>query len=312
MYDVVIVGTGPAGLNAALVLGRAQRDVLVCDTGEPRNAPVRAMHGFLSRDGTDPRELRRIARHQLAQYGSVELRHVGVDGASGTPGQFEAELDDQTGVSARRLLLASGVVDELPPIDGLAEYWGRGIFNCPYCDGWEHRDRPLAVLGGDVVNVFLAFSLARWSSDLVLCTDEATLNDNSLRILAARNIGLRTERVTRIEGNDGTLQRIVFADGSSLERAALFTHPPTRQRSNLPEQLGCRCLDDGSVEVDDLGRTTVAGVYAVGDMARRTTMPFPGAMVVIAAAEGAVGGAALDQDLFFETLTDRPSSRPAR
>ena len=304
MYDVVIAGAGPAGLNAALVLGRAQRDVLVCDTGEPRNAPVRAMHGFLSRDGTDPHELSRIARDQLAQYRSVELREAGVDVARGDSGdRFELELNDHTTVSTRRLLLASGVVDELPPIDGLAEYWGQGIFNCPYCDGWEHRGKPLAVLGGDVINVFLAFSLVRWSSDLVLCSDGATLDDNSLRVLAERNIGLRTERIARVEGNDGTLGRVVFADGSSLERDALFTHPPTRQRSKLPEQLGCRCLDDGSVEVDDLGRTSVAGVYAAGDMARRTTMAVAGAMVVIAAAEGAVSGVAIDQELFFETLT---------
>jgi thioredoxin reductase len=302
VFDAIIVGAGPAGLNAALVLGRAQRDVLVCDTGQPRNAPVHAMHGFLSRDGTDPHELRRIAREQLAQYPSVELRSIGVDAAHREEDRFELELSDHTVVATRRVLLASGVVDELPPIDGLAEHWGRGIFNCPYCDGWELRDQPLAVLGNDAVNLFLAFNLVRWSRDLVLCTNGTTPDDNSIRVLDDRNIALRSENVIRIEGNGHALQRIVFAEGAPLERKALFTHPPTRQHSDLPRQLGCALLDDRSVEVDDLGHTSVPGVYAAGDMARRTTMPVAGAMVIIAAAEGAVSGVAIDQDLFLESL----------
>src|SRR6266545_8403451 len=147
--DVLIVGGGPAGLNAALMLGRARRRVLLCDTGAPRNAPVAHLHGLLSRDGLPPEELRRIGREQLAAYGSVEVRDTQVLDVAVGQLEFTATLADGSATRARRLLLATGVVDQLPAVDGLAALWGRGVFNCPYCDGWEVRDQPLAVLGAD-------------------------------------------------------------------------------------------------------------------------------------------------------------------
>jgi alkyl hydroperoxide reductase subunit AhpF len=135
---------------------RARRNVLLTDTGEPRNAAVRAMHGFLSRDGADPAELRSVARDQLRQYQSVEIRPVAAKKARREGDHFQVTLSDRTTVPARRVSLASGVADELPGVGGLAEHWGRGVFNCPYCDGCEHRDQPLAVLGADTVDVLLA------------------------------------------------------------------------------------------------------------------------------------------------------------
>lgn len=300
--DVVVVGAGPAGLNAALVLGRARRDVLLADAGEPRNARVRAMHGFLSRDGTGPAELRTVARDQLHQYTSVEIRDVVVENVGRDGDQFEVAMFDDTTVLTRRVVLAGGVVDELPDIDGFAEHWGRGVFNCPYCDGWEHRDQPLAVLGADPVNVLLAIRLARFSPDIVLCTNGGTVEGDARGLVAARDVTVRADPIGAVEGNDTGLDRIVFADGPPLERRALFFHSPTHQRSDLAAQLGCAVLDDGSVQVDDLGHTTVPGVFAVGDMARRPSMPVPGALVVIAAAEGAITAIAIDQELLFETL----------
>jgi thioredoxin reductase len=307
MLDVVIVGGGPAGLNAALLLGRARRRVLVCDAGTPRNAPVAHLHGFLSRDGLPPAELRRIAREQLGAYGSVELREVQVEAAStaGDGEGFVVTLADGTRERARRLLLASGVVDQLPAIDGLAGLWGRGIFNCPYCDGWEVRDQPLAVLGADQRTLQLALHLTRWSDDLVWCSNgplPAPLEEAGRAPLAARGVRLRQEPIVRLEGEDGRLARVVLATGESVERRAAFLHPPTRQRSDLPGQLGCALLEDGSVSVGDLGQTSMAGVFAAGDMARRPTMPVPGAQVVIAAAEGAIAAVAIDQDLVMHEL----------
>jgi thioredoxin reductase len=307
MLDVVIVGGGPAGLNAALLLGRARRRVLVCDAGAPRNAPVAHMHGFLSRDGLPPADLRRIAREQLGAYGSVELREVQVEAAeTASDGEgFVVTLADGASERARRLLLASGVVDQLPAIDGLAGLWGRGAFNCPYCDGWEVRDQPLAVLGTDQRTLQLALHLTRWSDDVVWCSNgppPATLDDAGRVLLAARGIQLRQEPIVRLEGADGQLARIVFTAGPPMERRAAFLHPPTRQRSDLPGQLGCMLLEDGSVSVGELGQTSVAGVFAAGDMARRPTMPVPGAQVVIAAAEGAIAAIAIDQDLVLNDL----------
>jgi thioredoxin reductase len=215
---------------------------------------------------------------------------------------FHVSLGDGTAVQARRLLLATGVVDELPAIDGLAARWGRSVFNCPSCDGWEHRKQALAVVGGDNRNVILALSLARWSSDVVLCANGTKPDAGSLRLLDDRNITVRNEPVVVLQGEGDALERITFADGAPLERQALFFHPPTRQRSDLPRQLGCTLLDDSSVQIDDLGHTSVAGVFAASDMARRPTMPVPGAFVVIAAAEGATAAVAIDQELLFESL----------
>jgi thioredoxin reductase len=306
MLDVVIVGGGPAGLNAALLLGRARRRVLVCDTGAPRNAPVAHLHGFLSRDGLPPSELGRLGREQLGAYGSVELRQVQVEAATTGDGEgFAVTLADGTREAARRLLLATGVVDQLPAIDGLAGLWGRSVFNCPYCDGWEVRDQPLAVLGADQRALQLALHLTGWSDDVVWCSNgplPAPLQQAARAPLAARGVRLREEPIASLEGADGQLKRVVFASGEAVERRAAFLHAPTRQRSALPGQLGCVLLEDGSVSVSDFGQTSVAGVFAAGDMARRPTMPVPGAQIVIAAGEGAVAAIAIDQDLLLNDL----------
>jgi thioredoxin reductase len=286
MFDVVVVGGGPAGLNAGLVLGRARWRVLLWDAGAPRNAPVEHLHGFLSRDGLPPGELGRIGREQLDAYGSVELRQVEVEaaGTASDGGRFTVTLADGTRERARRLLLATGVVDQLPAIDGLAGLWGRSVFNCPYCDGWEVREQPLAVLGADQRALQLALHLTGWSDDVVWCSNgplPVSLAEAGRAPLAARGVRLREEPIAGLEGADGRLARIVLATGESVERRAAFLHPPTRQRSALPGQLGCVLLEDGSVSVGDFGQTSVPGVFAAGDMARRPTMPVPGAQIVM-------------------------------
>jgi len=303
MLDVVIVGGGPAGLSAALMLGRARRNVLLADSGQPRNAAVHAMHGFLSRDGTDPAALRQTARDQLGAYPTVRVRDLAIQAVVRDAEQFTISLADGSSEQARRLLLATGVADQLPPIPGLAELWGRGVFNCPYCDGWEVRDQPLAVLAADPRNVQLALQLTRWSPDVLLCSNgPAELDGDARRLLGAHKVALREEPIARLDGGDDRLERIVFDDGEPVTRVAAFLHAPTRQRSDLPRELGCTTLEDDSVLVDDLGQTSVPGVFAAGDMARRPSMPLPGAQVVIAAAEGAIAAVAIDQQLLLQQL----------
>jgi len=314
MYDVIIVGGGPAGLAAALTLGRSRR-VLLLDAGQGRNAPAAAVHNLLAHDGTPPQELRRIGREQLGRYPTVEVREGAVHSGHALPGQgFRLELDGGDSVAARRLLLATGLADQLPKIDGLAALWGRSAFHCPYCHGFEASGRRLAVLGAGPDRVRLALQLTRFSNDLVLCANGQPLDGDLAERLAANGVRVRGEPVTRFEGRGGQLERIVLDRGEPLEREAVFIATVLHQRSELAAGLGCVLLPDGCVEVDELARTSVPGVYAAGDMAHRAALPMPFAAVSWASASGTLAGAMLDQDLIgtdFELPAAAYQSLPA-
>jgi thioredoxin reductase len=299
MDDAIIVGGGPAGLAAALTLGRARRRVLLLDAGQGRNAPAAAVHNLLAHDGTPPGELRRIGRAQLARYPGVELREATVEHAHALAGGgFGLELAGGEGVvEARRLLLATGLVDVLPAIDGLAALWGRSAFHCPYCHGFEASGRRLAVLGAGPERVRLALQLTRFTDDLVLCADGQPLERDLAELLAANGVPVADEPIARFEGDHGRLERIVLEGGEPLDRDAVFIPTVPRQRSELAAWLGCTLLPDGCVEVDELARTSVAGVYAAGDMAHRAALPRSFAAVSWASASGTLAGAMLDQDL---------------
>jgi thioredoxin reductase len=298
MDDAIIVGGGPAGLAAALTLGRGRRRVLLLDAGEGRNAPADAVHNLLAHDGTPPGELRRIGREQLARYPTVRLREARVERAHALDGRgFRLELAGGEAAAARRLLLATGLADELPAIDGLAALWGRSAFHCPYCHGFEVSGRRLAVLGAGPERVRLALQLTRFTDDLVLCADGQPLERDLAGLLAANGVPVVEEPVTRFEGGDGRLERIVLEGGPPLDRDAVFIATSPRQRSELAAWLGCAVLADGCVEVDEFARTSVPGVYAAGDMAHRAALPRPFAAVSWASASGTLAGAMLDQDL---------------
>jgi thioredoxin reductase len=301
MYDVIIVGAGPAGLSAALMLGRCRRRVLVCDNGRPRNAASHAMHGYLTRDGIPPRDFLSLGRTQLQQYETVQLIDVEVVAAAcDPPNCFGVTLATGQRHVARKLLLATGVIDHVPRIPGFAELYGRSVFHCPYCDGWEIRDAPWAVYGKGERAYGLALELTTWTRDIVVCTDgPSELDDRQQSRLERVGIGIREEPIARLEGAGGVLARVVFESGDPLPRRALFFTTGQEQRSELAFAFGCEFNDKGTVRTGKYEATQVPGLYVAGDASRAVQW------VVVAAAEGAEAAFAINTDLLREDLEAR-------
>ena len=295
-YDVIIVGAGPAGLSAALVLGRSRRRVLVSNAGQHRNAVSRALHGFLTRDGIDPRELLRIGRQQLDHYDTVKVQDIGVTNIISDNGRFALTLTDGTQLFTRKVLLATGMVDELPDIPGFETFYGRSIFHCPYCDGWEVRGQPLAVYGHGTNGPGLALELTGWSSDLTLVTDGPwEINAEDREKLGRNRIQIREQKIVRLEGDDGILERIVFEDGAILKCRAMFFNQGHRQHSDLAARLGVNIDPHGDEVVSNRHESTnVPGIYVAGDAAFHTHF------VIIAASEGAIAAFAINSALLRE------------
>ncbi len=297
MHDVLIVGGGPAGLSAALVLGRCRRRVVVLDAGRPRNAASHALHGFLGRDGVPPLELLAAAREQLRPY-PVELVQAEVRAARRRDegGGFEVELSDGSRRAGRRLLLATGLRDHLPDVDGFAPLYGRSVHHCPFCDGWEARDQPLAAWARAEDAVEFALLLSTWSRDVLVLTHGEALAAKDAERLARAGLAARTDPVARLEGRDGQLERVVFARGDVVARRRLFFHLGCEPTSDLAQQLGCDCSDDAGVHTGELEETSERGVYVAGDASKDVLL------AVVAAAEGARAAVDIHRSLLREDL----------
>lgn len=290
MLEVVIVGGGPAGLSAALVLGRCLRSVVLYDDHRPRNVRSRGVHGFLGHDGIAPAALRERGQAELAKYG-VECRSASVVRATRTDVGFELVDSDDRVVRCRKLLLATGVVDVLPSIGGAKELYGRGLYPCPYCDGWEHRDQRLGAYGTEVSCVELALSLTTWSRDVILFTDAGDAPSASDRErLARHSIAVREEPILRLEG-ETSLRAVVLSGETRVGLDALFFHSGQRSRSALAEMLGCGLEDGGAVETFDKQRTDVDGLYSCGDASHDVKF------AIVAAAHGARAAHDINQAL---------------
>lgn len=295
-WDCIIVGGGPAGLSAALMLGRCRRRVLLCDVGEQRNIRSHALHGYLTRDGLEPSEFLRLGRAELGRYDTVECRDIEIVEAVREGAGFALCAADGTRVTTRKLLLATGVVDELPDIEGLDPLYGTSVHHCPYCDAWEWRDRPVAVYGRGEEASGLALSLTFWSPDVLLCTGGDGLPAEAAARLEAAGVKIREEPVVRLEGRDGRLDHIVFAQGEPAARSALFVTVGQRQRSPLAERLGCRFTERGTVDTGTCEATNVRGLFVAGDASKEAQF------VVVAAAEGTEAGMAIHKALMKEDL----------
>jgi thioredoxin reductase len=300
LFDAVIVGGGPAGLSAALILGRCLHQVLLCDAGKPRNAPSRMLSGFLSRDGVNPAEFLAIARQQVAQYTSVEQRKATVVDAEKQGDRFIVTLEDRTQVQARLVLLATGVVDELPEIEGFAEFYGKTVHSCPYCDAWEHRGQPLAIYGRSPEAAALALELRTWSDDVILCSDgQARFGSRDREQLERMEVRMIETAVARLEGTDEALRGIRFVDGTLLPRSAVFFSPGQFQQSPLAQKLGCElCGETGCVKSDSTCATRVEGLYVAGNSSEGIQL------AIVAAAEGASAAIAMNEALGQKRLEE--------
>ncbi|HVJ19276.1 MAG TPA: NAD(P)/FAD-dependent oxidoreductase [Polyangiaceae bacterium] len=282
-YDVVIVGGGPAGLSSALMLGRCRRKTLVCDSGHYRNRAAQAMHGYLSRDGVEPAEFLNLARQEIERYPSVALWFGEVTDVIRAQGGFVVERQRAERVTARKLVLATGVIDELPELEGAAELMGRGVFHCPYCDGWELADQPLAAYGRqDVRGAGLSLLLTSWSRDVVLLCDGPAELEAELRARLLRaGVVIDERRVASLQAEDGRLAWISFDDGSRLARRGLFFNTGRHQGSDFAARLGCEEAEVRGCVVGRSGKTSIPGLFVAGDASRDVLQ------VVVAAAEGA-------------------------
>ena len=302
-YDVVVVGGGAAGLSGAVALLRSRRLVLVVDAGRPRNATAPGIHNMLTRDGLPPLDLVALGREEVRRYGG-EVREGRAVAAARLGDGFEVRLGSGERLTTRRLLVTSGLVDELPEVDGLRERWGRQVLHCPYCHGWEVRDQRIGVLATGPASVHQALLFSQLSDDVVVLAHTAPPTPQDRARLAAAGVRVQEGEVVALEGPAHTLERARLADGTSVPLDAVVVAPRMLARSAVLDSLGLapQAHPSGLGEQypgDPTGRTELHGVWVAGNVAD------VGAQVMAAAAAGTVAGAAINMDLIEADLRER-------
>jgi thioredoxin reductase len=294
-YDVAIIGAGPAGLSAAITLGRACRRVLVLDHGQPRNFAANAVHCYLGLDGVAPVRLRELGRSEASRYGVTFLDAEVTNARRTSTGRtgFAIDAFGQT-FAVRAVLLATGVRDVLPKIPGINAFYGASVHHCPYCDGWEHKDQHLIALGCGQAVVELAITLSAWSTQVTACTNGEPLSVESQQCLERNRLGYRGEKIVKLRGAAQALQQIEFADGTSLACQALFFSSGQGQRSPLPDLLSCDRDEKGLVATRRKQCTSVEGLFIAGDADGDVQF------AIVAAAEGAIAATAIHEHLLKE------------
>ncbi|MBC6608945.1 NAD(P)/FAD-dependent oxidoreductase [Hymenobacter sp. BT188] len=296
-YDVLIIGGSAAGLSAALMLRRSLRKVLVIDGGQPCNRYTPHSHGFMTRDGETPAQLLALAKAQAVAYSTVTFLASFVTNIAQNGSGFVVQTDERGAFFARRVLLATGVEDLMPPIEGFAECWGKSVLHCPYCHGYEVHSQPLGLLGNGDAGYELVRLTQNWSKDLTLFTNGlSTLSAEQQRQVQQLGIPLIESPISRIEHENGLMRAVYFQDGSRVPLTAMFARVPFRHHTNLAEQIGCEITATGLISVTEFGQTTVPGVFAAGDNSS------PMRQITMASASGVKAGSWINRELIDEDL----------
>lgn len=296
MYDAIVIGAGPAGLQAALTLGRMHRSTLLLDSGEYRNGTVLHMHNMIGADGTAPAQLRATARAELSAYDDVEIRDAAAMSVSGAEDAFVVGISDGSVVEGRQVILATGVADDLPDVPGLQDLWGTLAFSCPFCDGHEHAGRPIAILGAAPRAAHLIGLLGRIVGDVTVFPVGEMFADEDIQMLEAKGVRVNPAPVSSLEKVDGGVRIRTHHDEHVVD-GIFVAAGSMRQRSPLVAQLDLQMLESGCIEIDEFGRTSLPGVFAAGDLAHRATLPGPMASVLLAAAAGQLAAVGIIQSL---------------
>lgn len=282
-FDCAIIGGGPAGLNAALVLGRSLKKTVLFDDNQPRNRVTHESHGFLTRDGINPQELKRLAQSELAAYPDVQIKNIRVATVIKEQMVFRIEMADGAVVHAKKMILASGFKETLPDIPRLAEFYGTSLFSCPFCDGYEMRGEPLVIISENEAAGHLAKVVSNWTNDLIIATNgQNHITPSERQTLERHGVLIYEEPIRSLDGENGKLRAITFEDGTTIERSGGFVTAEWQQATSIAKNLGCYLNERGGVETDPMQRTNVEGVFACGDISMGP------AQLVIAAGQGSL------------------------
>lgn len=298
IFDCAVIGGGPAGLNASLVLGRSRRKTVLFDDNKPRNAMVSESHGFITRDGIDPQEFKRIGLGELANYPDVQVQKQRVLQVHKEDGLFHLETENGEKFQAKRIILALGFKEILPDVKRMEEFYGKSLFSCPFCDGWEMRDKRLAVISNNETALHMVKMASNWTDDLIFCTNGRQLLSEEKNLLESKAIRVYEEKIQALNGENGKLAEILFEDGRAVSREGGFITTEWVQASDLAASLGCKLNDRGGVENDFMKRTNVEGVYACGDVSMAGA-----SQLILAAGEGSMAAMGINGAMIEEKFS---------
>ncbi|MFX3673596.1 MAG: NAD(P)/FAD-dependent oxidoreductase [Paenisporosarcina sp.] len=297
MKDCIVIGGGPAGLNATLVLGRARRNVLLIDSNNARNKITRESHGFITRDGVKPEEFRELAHKEFIKYNTIETEQDKVVEIIKDEMGFKIKTRKGNEWLTRKVILATGVIEQCPNVPKLGEFYGNSIFNCPYCDGWELKDQPLALFGLVDYTIHMAGILRNWSLDLIIFTNGEKVSKSQMKKINELNVEVETDIIQHLYGKSGMLEGIELKSGKLIPRSGGFITPELIQASDIGKKLGVKLDKTGGYKSDQVGRTNIPNLFVAGE----ASIIYP-SQLIIAAASGVTTAMAVNVELIHNGI----------